>query len=107
MRFFPITVCVCAIIAALIAAEPPMPQVPASVMERFFSRSIGAQNPYATVIDVRVTNTVTTVYDLSYLRAIRALPTTNAEISLLKTNYLLMDTNVISVTTNTSPIKLE
>lgn len=91
-----------------LVAQPPMPAIPQSVLERMAASSIGKQNPYTTIVDVRVTNVVTMVYDLSYMKAIRVFPpATNGGVFTTKTNWLLMDTNVVSVLTNTSPVRPE
>lgn len=62
---------------------------------------MGRQSPYISTVDVRVTNTVTTVYDLTYLRTIRMHG--DATNMTTRTNFLLMDTNILLVQTNTTP----
>lgn len=91
------------------AQPPPVPLLPQSVLERMAARSVGAQNPYNTIVDVRVTNTVTTIYEVSFEKKIRVFsPETNGGMFTTRTNFApLLGTNIISCVTNTSPVKLE
>lgn len=73
--------------------QPPLPQITAM-------QDLGRQSPYLSSVSVVVTQTVTTVYELTYLRAIRVQA--SASNTTYKTNFLLMDTNTISIQTNIS-----
>lgn len=75
----------------LFAQVPPMPPP---------LNPLGRQSPYITVVDVRVTNVVTTVQVVSYSRFIRVWA--DATNTYFKTNYQVLDTNLVSSVTNVS-----
>lgn len=74
---------------ALFAAEPPAPPQPVDM---------GRQHPYLSSVSVLVTQTVTTVFQVKYLRSIEVQVGTN---TVYETNFMVMRTNVVSVVTNT------
>lgn len=83
----------------LFAQEPP--PVPHSV----FLRELGRPgNHYSMPITLTVTQTITTVYELDFMRYIRTrLGPSN--VVIMKTNYApMIGTNVVSCVTNSSPI---
>ena len=74
-----------------------------SAQLRLLSQQLGKPiNHYTMPVTVTVTQTVVTVYELDYMRYIRTRLETNNEISM-RTNFILLSTNVLSSITNTSP----
>ncbi len=74
------------------AQLPPNPQI----------NPLGRQNPYISTEDVRITNTITTVYEVTYLRTIRVF--VDATNTIYKTNFLPMgESNIVSRTETNSP----
>lgn len=96
------------LIPCLLFAQPQPPPIPASAELRQLIQMRQVRDDYAvpgTVITVLVTQTVTTVYELDYLRFTRAKANpTNINLVTMKTNWLVLGTNPVSCVTNSSPV---
>lgn len=96
-------------IPCLLFAQPqPPPPIPASAELRQLIQMRQVRDDYAvpgTVITVLVTQIVTTVYELDYLRFTRAKASpTNINLVTMKTNWLVLGTNPVSCVTNSSSV---
>lgn len=97
-------------IPCLLFAQPqPPPPIPASAELRQLlelRQQLGRENVYTMPVTVTVTQTVTTIYELDYLRFIRAKPIhTNDLLSMtFKTNFFPLSTNVLISITNSSSV---
>lgn len=80
--------------AVHVLAQPPLPPIPLSAQMR--------QSP-VWLVTVRVTNTVETVYDAVYIKAIYTATNATGQ-QVLMTNFLRMEgSNIVSCVTNTTP----
>lgn len=95
------------LVPCLLFAEPPMPPIPASARIRLINQQLGKEvNHYTLPVSLLVTQTVTTVTKLKFLRVIEVSATaTNAS---METNFLpMLPKTVLSCVTNSSPVAPE
>lgn len=84
-------------------AVTPPPPMPMSAQLRLLSQHLGKEaNHFVMPVSVLVTQTVTTVYRLKFLRVIEV--TADATNASMETNFLSLNrTSIVSCVTNTSP----